>query len=35
MTSQNSQHHQNLAILREIVEDEFSRQSSNVTDLEV
>lgn len=35
MTSQNSQHHQNLAILREIVEDEFSRQSSNVTDLEM
>ena len=35
MTPQNSQHHQNLAILREIVEDEFSRQSSNVTDLEM
>ena len=35
MTSQNSQHHQNLAILREIVEDEFSRKSSNVTDLEM
>lgn len=33
--NQNSQHHQNLAILREIVEDEFSRQSSNVTDLEM
>lgn len=35
MTSQNSQHHQNLAILREIVEDEFSRKSSSVTDLEM
>lgn len=35
MTPQNSQHHQNLAILREIVEDEFSRQNSNVTDLEM
>lgn len=35
MTSQNSQHHQNLAVLREIVEDEFSRQSSSVTDLEM
>ena len=35
MTPQNSQHHQNLAVLREIVEDEFSRQSSSVTDLEM
>lgn len=35
MTSQNSQHHQNLAVLREIVEDELARHSSSVTDLEM
>ena len=33
--TQNSQHYQNLAVLSEIVEDEFSRQSSSVTDLEM
>ena len=30
-----SQNYQNLAVLSEIVEDEFSRQSSSVTDLEI
>jgi hypothetical protein len=35
MTSQNSQHYQNLAVLSEIVEDEFARRSSSVTSLEM
>lgn len=35
MTSQNSQHYQNLATLSEIVENEFARRSSSVTDLEM
>lgn len=35
MTSQDSQHHQNLAVLREIVEDELVRHGSSVTDLEM
>ena len=33
--TQNSQHYQNLAVLSEIVEDEFARRSSSVTDLEM
>lgn len=35
MTSQNSQYHQNLAVLREIVEDELVKHGSSVTDLEM
>lgn len=35
MTSQNSRHYQNLAILSEIVEDEFAKRGSSVTDLEI
>lgn len=35
MTSQNSQHYQNLAVLSEIVEDEFAKRGSSVTDLEM
>lgn len=35
MASQNSQNYQNLAVLSEIVEDEFASRSSNVTDLEM
>ena len=33
--SQNSQHYQNLAVLSEIVEDEFAKRGSSVTDLEM
>lgn len=35
MTSQNSQHYQNLAVLSEIVEYEFARRSSSVTSLKM
>ena len=35
MASQNSQHYQNLAALSEIVEDEFAKRGSSVTDLEI
>jgi len=35
MTSQNSQNYQNLAVLSEIVEDEFASRSSSVTSLEM
>lgn len=35
MTSQNSQHYQNLAVLGEIVEDEFLKRSNSVTNLEM
>lgn len=35
MMSQNSQHYQNLAVLSEIVEDEFASHSSSVTSLEM
>lgn len=35
MTSQNSQYYQNLAVLSEIVEDEFARRSSSVTSPEM
>jgi len=35
MTSHNSQHYQNLAVLGEIVEDEFARRSSSVTSPEM
>lgn len=33
--TQNSQYYQNLAVLSEIVEDEFARRSSSITDLEM
>lgn len=35
MASQNSQNYQNLAVLGEIVEDEFASRSSSVTSLEM
>lgn len=35
MMTQNSQHYQNLAVLGEIVEDEFARHNSSVTSLEM
>ena len=35
MASQNSQNYQNLAVLSEIVEDEFASRSSSVTSLEM
>lgn len=35
MASQNSQNYQNLAVLSEIVEDEFAKRGSSVTDLEM
>lgn len=35
MTSQNLQHYQNLAVISEIVEDEFAKRGSSVTSLEI